>query len=141
MMRISQEWNKEDRDYIRRKLIDYNSSKLPDEVKQPIKVINFIMRDDEDQIVGGITGTIFWHRLYIDFLWMEESLRGNGYGGNLLMEIESFAREQNCRLIQLDTFSFQAPDFYRKNGYEVVGVVGEFPTKEHKQYYLVKRLD
>ena len=99
------------------------------------------MRDDEDQIVGGITGTIFWHRLYIDFLWMEESLRGKGYGSNLLMEIESFAREQNCRLIQLDTFSFQAPDFYQKNGYEVVGMVEEFPTKEHKQYYLVKRLD
>ena len=140
-MEISQQWNQEDSEYIRKKLIDYNSSKLPDEVKHPVKNISFILRDEADKIMGGITGTIFWHRLYIDFLWIEESLREKGYGKKLLMKMESFAREQNCKLIQLDTFSFQAPDFYQKNGFEVVGIVEEFPTKEHKQYYLAKRLD
>ena len=67
-MEISQQWNQEDSEYIRKKLIDYNSSKLPDEVKHPGKNISFILRDETDEIMGGITGMIFWHRLYIDFL-------------------------------------------------------------------------
>ena len=139
-MQIIQQWNQEDSDYIRKRVIEHNLSKLPDEVKHPVKNISFMLKCEDGEILGGITGTIFWYHLHIDFLWVDESLRGEGYGGKLLDYIEKTARENNCRLIQLDTFSFQAPDFYQKYGYQIVGIIEEHPTKDFQQYYLEKRL-
>ncbi|MFE3577632.1 GNAT family N-acetyltransferase [Lysinibacillus sp. NPDC059133] len=139
-MLITQQWNQEDREYIRKKVIEHNLSKLPDDVKHPVKNITFILRDEEGEILGGITGTIFWYNLHIDYLWVDELLRGKGYGKELLNCIENIARENRCKLIQLDTFSFQAPNFYQKNGYEIVGVIEEHPNKENQQYYLKKEL-
>jgi ribosomal protein S18 acetylase RimI-like enzyme len=140
-MRITAKWTQEDREYIRTKLIEYNLSQLPEEVNHPMKPISFLLRDEQDQIVGGITGTMFWQCMHVDFLWLEESLRGKGYGKQLLAKMEEAAKEHSCRLIQLDTFSFQAPDFYQRNGYEVIGIVDGYPTELHKRYYLVKRLE
>ncbi|MFJ7933235.1 GNAT family N-acetyltransferase [Sporosarcina sp. NPDC096371] len=139
-MQIIQQWNQEDSEYIRQKLIEYNSSKLPEEIKKPVENISFMVKNDKGEILGGITGTIFWHHLHINFLWIDESLRGKGYGKKLLDYIEETARENKCRLIQLDTFSFQAPDFYQKYGYQIVGIIEDHPTKDCQQYYLVKRL-
>lgn len=139
-LKITQQWNQVDSDYIRQKVIEHNMANIPEEVKHPKKQISFVLRDENQKILGGITGTIFWYHLHIDFLWVDESLRGQGYGKELLTKIEEFAIENNCRLIQLDTFSFQAPDFYQKFGYEVIGIVDDFPTKDSKQYYLVKRM-
>ncbi|MCM3666267.1 GNAT family N-acetyltransferase [Mesobacillus subterraneus] len=139
-MIITQQWNQEDSEYIRKKVIEHNFSKLPDNVKHPVKNISFILRDEGGEILGGITGTIFWYNLHIDFLWVDESIRGSGYGKELLNHIEKIARENRCQLIQLDTFSFQAPDFYQKNGYEIVGVIEGHPNKENHQYYLKKTL-
>lgn len=139
-MKITQQWNQEDSDFIRKKVIEHNLMRLPDDVKHPVKNISFILRDEEENILGGITGTIFWYHLHIDFLWVDESLRGKGYGKQLLDNIEAKAKDNNCNLIQLDTFSFQAPNFYQKYGYEVVGVIKDHPNKNNQQYYLVKNL-
>jgi ribosomal protein S18 acetylase RimI-like enzyme len=139
-MIITQQWNQEDSEYIRKKVIEHNLSKLPDDVKHPVKKISFILRNEGGEILGGITGTIFWFNLHIDYLWVDESVRGNGYGVELLNRIEEIARENRCKLIQLDTFSFQAPKFYQKNGYETVGVIEEHPNKGNQQYYLKKKL-
>ncbi|MGB2991820.1 MAG: GNAT family N-acetyltransferase, partial [Paenisporosarcina sp.] len=79
-MKITQQWNQEDSDYIRTKIIEYNQTKLPDEVKHPIKNVSFMLRNEEGEILGGITGEISWSNLHIDFLWVDESLRGGGYG-------------------------------------------------------------
>lgn len=75
--------------------MEHNLSKLPEEIKHPVDNISFILRDDEEKILGGITGTIFWYNLHIDFLWVDKSLRGKGYGKELLDEIERIAREKN----------------------------------------------
>jgi GNAT superfamily N-acetyltransferase len=60
-------------------------------------------------------------------------------GSQLLNEIEQLAKEKGCRLICLDTFSFQAPGFYKKHGYKVFGVLEDHP-KGFNQYFLEKRL-
>lgn len=139
-MKIVQQWNQEDRDYIRKKVIEHNAGKVPEEVKHPVKNVSYLLRDENENILGGITGTIFWRHLHIDFLWVDQSLRGQGYGEKLLQSIEEIAITNQCRLIQLDTFSFQAPEFYQKYGYEVVGVVEDHPAKDLQQVYLLKRL-
>jgi GNAT superfamily N-acetyltransferase len=139
-MNISQQWNQSDSEYVRKKLIEYNLTKIPDEVKHAVKDVSSILRNDVGEIVGGITGKINWYCLHIDFLWLDESLRGKGYGKELLHNIEETAKEHNCRHIQLDTFSFQAPDFYQACGYKIVGVIENTPTDNMSQYYLEKKL-
>ncbi|WP_255255292.1 GNAT family N-acetyltransferase [Bacillus pseudomycoides] len=114
-------------------------SVLPDEVKSPLEHVSFLLKDDVGKILGGITGTIYFYHLHIDFLWVAESVRHEGYGSQLLNKIEEIAKEKNCRLILLDSFSFQAPEFYKKHGYREFGVVEDHP-KGYSQHFLEKRL-
>ncbi|MDM5337435.1 GNAT family N-acetyltransferase [Fictibacillus enclensis] len=140
MLNITQQWNQEDSEYIRSKLIEFNLANVPDDLKHPVKNVSFMVRDDEGNIWGGITGKIAWRQLYVDFLWLDESLRGKRYGEELLKRAEDVAREHNCSQIQLNTLSFQAPGFYQKYGFEVAGIIDGFPGPDQKQYYMVKKL-
>ena len=62
-----------------------------------------------------------------------------GLGSKLLAEVERTAVEAGCTLIHLDTFDFQAKDFYLRHGYEVFGVLEDCP-EGHCRYYLKKKL-
>ncbi|GGH87317.1 ribosomal protein S18 acetylase RimI-like enzyme [Pullulanibacillus pueri] len=138
-MELFQQWHEEEVQYIRRKVIEHNMEQLPDAIKTPNENISFILKNSEGKIVGGITGNMFWHHLHIDFLWVDQSLRGRGYGKALLAKMEAFAREKDCRLISLDSFSFQSPEFYKKQGYQVFGTLEDHP-KGFCQVFLEKRL-
>ncbi len=57
--------------------------------------------------------------------------------------MEREAQNKGAILVHLDTFDFQAKDFYLRHGYEVFGVLENPPTgfyKQHKRYYLKKNL-
>ncbi|RAZ67667.1 GNAT family N-acetyltransferase [Planococcus maitriensis] len=139
-MKISHEWNRQDSEFIRQKVIEHNMKNLPDEAKSPVEQLSFVLKDDDGTILGGITASTFWRRLHVDFLWVDERLRGQGQGKVLLEKVEQAAKEKGCRLITLDTFSFQAPDFYKRNGYEVFGMLEDHP-KGFSQCFLQKRLE
>jgi GNAT superfamily N-acetyltransferase len=99
----------------------------------------FVVQDSEQTTVGGVIGQVHWDWLNIDLMWIQEDLRGQGYGQQLLQLIEDKAREFGAENAYLDTFSFQAPDFYQKYGYRVFGELKNFPTG-HQRYYLTKEL-
>lgn len=90
-------------------------------------------------IAGCIADGYWWNAVYIDALWVSEEYRGRGLGSRLMKEIEEVAAENNCPLIHLDTFDFQAKDFYIKHGYEVFGVLEDSPER-HCRYYLKKKI-
>jgi ribosomal protein S18 acetylase RimI-like enzyme len=75
----------------------------------------------------------------IELLWIAEERRGEGLGTRLMEAAEDEIRRIGCSTIVLDTFSFQAPGFYRKLGFEIVSEITEFP-EGHEHYMLVKRL-
>ncbi len=112
-MKIVKQWVQEDSNYIREKVIEYNQKHLSNEEKAPSEKVSFIVKNEKEEIVGGITAITFWHHVHVDFLWVSEECRHEGYGSKLIKLIEEFAIEKGCRLINLDTFSFQAPDFYK----------------------------
>jgi hypothetical protein len=60
-------------------------------------------------------------------------------GTILLNKVEEKAKQLGATLSHLDTFDFQAKDFYLKHGYEVFGVLDDCP-KDHKRYYMKKVL-
>lgn len=99
----------------------------------------YVLQSPDQEIVGGILGEVYWGWLYIDLLWVEEELRGQGHGGRLLVHAEDDARGRGAKHAYLDTFSFQAPEFYKVHGYQVFGELADFPPG-HRRFFLTKRL-
>jgi GNAT superfamily N-acetyltransferase len=98
-----------------------------------------LVRDDEGRIVAGICGNTWGGCLEIRQFWVEEARRGRGLGRRLFEAAEREALRRGCRQILLMTFSFQAPAFYFRLGFEVVAEVGDHP-RGHRNLLLRKRL-
>lgn len=99
----------------------------------------FVLQGSDEEVVGGVIGSTYWGWLHIDLMWIKEDLRGQGYGQQLLMQSEEEARQRGAKQVYLDTFSFQAPEFYKKYGYKVFGELANFP-EGHQRYFLTKQL-
>ena len=66
--------------------------------------------------------------------------RGQRIAEQLMQAIEQYSRERQYRLLVVDTFSFQAPEFYKKVGYEESNVVDGWP-RGHRRHFFRKRLE
>lgn len=129
----------EESKYVRHKLIEYNASKLSDKFKNNYEEINLNIKDPAGNIIAGILSVFCWTWLEIDILWVDDKYRDQGYGSRLLVEVEKIAKEKKCTFIKLNTFSFQAPGFYKKYGYREIAVIDNAP-KGHKHYFFMKEL-
>jgi GNAT superfamily N-acetyltransferase len=103
------------------------------------KNLCFVLKSPDGEIVGGLIGATHWEWFYINLMWLKEDVRGKGYGYRLLDLAENEARQRGAKYAYLDTFSFQAPEFYKKYGYEVYGELSDFP-QGHQRYFLKKQL-
>lgn len=136
---ICSEVSEEERKRVCRGLFGYNVDRTAGLLKKPGLDINLVLKDENGEAVGGLFCDTFLYTLYLDVLWVDERYRGMGYGKQLLAEAERIAREAGCTLAHTCTFSYQAPDFYQSQGYEVFGVLDDYPDGI-KQYFLKKRL-
>lgn len=108
-------------------LIAYNAERT-DHRFGPPRNIAIALRDPETGAsVGGLTARIGYSRMFVELLYVPGHLRGQRLGEQLMQEAETVARREGCTGIWLDTFSFQAPGFYRKLGYSEFGSLGEYP--------------
>lgn len=131
---------REEADLVDKGIVEYNLSKVPFTQEPSFVSINRVVKGLNGDILAGINSILYcWNCLYIDILWVKEEYRQEGYGSALLNEVEKIVKEKGCKLIHLDTFDFQAKDFYIKHGYEIFGVLEDCPI-EHKRYYLKKNI-
>ncbi|WLI44308.1 GNAT family N-acetyltransferase [Pseudomonas beijingensis] len=103
------------------------------------ELVAWLVRDEQGEIVGGLYGRVFFRWLYIELLVVPEQARGQGTGSTLMQMAEELAREKNCVGIWLDTFDFQAPEFYRKHGFIECGQIDDYPPG-HQRFFFQKRL-
>jgi ribosomal protein S18 acetylase RimI-like enzyme len=83
--------------------------------------------ESNDKIVAGLTSDTYWDWWEIDHLWVGEEHRRLGLGRRLMQAAEREARYRGCRHVRLSTYSFQAPGFYARLGFRVVGQLDDFP--------------
>lgn len=116
------------------------SSSVPSHVcSRNYNPLALFLRDKEGKIIAGLEGSTYWQWLNIRLLWVSDDLRGRGIGSALMKKAEELARNRGCHASVVDTFSFQATEFYKKLGYEVFGVLENFPI-DHKRFYMRKKL-
>ncbi|WP_341503946.1 GNAT family N-acetyltransferase [Gallaecimonas sp. GXIMD4217] len=102
---------------------EHNAEHLGSEAPKPLSVV---ARDASGKLIGGLSGKTFSMHFLIDVLWVDEASRGTGLGSKVMALAEAEAIERGCVAAQVDTLSFQAPAFYQKLGFEVVGSITGF---------------
>lgn len=101
--------------------------------------INLILKDIEGVILGGIVGKVEDSQAHIEHLWIDEAYRGQDLGTNLLQNFEKIAQAQGCEKVLVDTFDFQAPTFYQKNGYKIIHTLSQ-EYANYTRFYFCKLL-
>lgn len=132
--------NGSDKAFLVDKLVDYNLSQVPATQEENFIDLSRKVLSEDGKILAGIIVRMYcWRCIYIDTFLIDESMRGEGLGTLLLEEVERVAKENGSHLIHLDTFDFQAKDFYLAHGYSVFGELEDCP-KGHTRYFMSKVL-
>jgi GNAT superfamily N-acetyltransferase len=98
---------------------------------------NFFVRDGSGLIRGGVLAYVWGRRLHVDILWLDEDLRGTGWGRRLVEAAHEAGRAKGAEAAFLSTFDWQARPFYERLGYVMVAEVDEMPAG-HKKFYMLK---
>ena len=99
----------------------------------------FLIYGPDRELMSGVIGETHLDWRYFNLLFVNEDLRGMDYGHRLLELPENEAQKRGVKNAYHDTFSFQAPGFYKKYGYRVFGEMNDFPSG-HRSYYPTKKL-
>ena len=101
--------------------------------------LGVFLRDESRNIVAGAAGHTWGDTCELRQVWVAAPVRGCGLGRRLMAEAEAEAVRRGCRQLVLTTHSFQAPEFYRKLGFEEVAALPDYP-RGHSHLLLRKRL-
>ncbi|MAU10079.1 MAG: hypothetical protein CL607_09680 [Anaerolineaceae bacterium] len=114
-----------------------------EETTETVPLVNqklaVFLRDDEGNVRGGLYGNVFWDWFDLRYLWIDEAYRGQGYTRQLFDVAEAELRERQAVGIVTDTADFQAPDVYKKLGFEVFATLADRPPG-HTSYLIQKYL-
>jgi GNAT superfamily N-acetyltransferase len=128
--------DEKDRMAIAAPLVEYNASQAGPSGNRPIIVL---VKDGADAVIGGLWGHTAYGWLYVQLLVVPASLRGRGVGTEIMQLAEREAVARGCHAAWLDTFEFQAREFYIRNGYECFGELADFP-KGFSRFFMRKTL-
>ena len=128
--------SKKEIEFVRASLTAFNESIVGADGHTPLNLVEY---DEAGNVIAGLLGGTYWGWMYIDILWVNEKYRRQGIGSRLLKSAEKEAIRRGCHHVHLDTMSWQAPGFYKKHGYSVIGILPDIPIVNQK-YLLTKEL-
>ena len=110
----------------------YNRSNREPSKSEPL---NIYLENEEGNLVAGMVAETFGNWLEIEYLYVSDDLRGQGIGSKILEMAENESRNRGCKYSFVDTFNFQAPEFYEKHGYKEVFALKKYPYTGERYYY------
>ncbi|EZP52514.1 MULTISPECIES: GNAT family N-acetyltransferase [Sphingomonas] len=125
-----------EREAILAPLVAFNDAAVGPTERHPVAIV---LRDEAGAIVGGLWGMASYRWLFVQYLVVPSTMRGQGLGRQLMAAAEAEARRLDCVGLWLDTFSFQARGFYEKLGYRCFGQIDDYPPDEAR-FFLSKRI-
>jgi GNAT superfamily N-acetyltransferase len=129
--------NPEEEAVIRDGLSAYNLEKAGYRDQQSLAIL--VSDPETGEVVGGLLGGTSFGLLRIDRFFLPESLRKQGLGTKVIKAAEEEGMRRGCSRALLTTLSFQAPGFYRRQGWEVLAQLdGEPPAPT--RFLMTKRL-
>jgi GNAT superfamily N-acetyltransferase len=133
---ISDDMTKEEAVFVRTKLTEFAD---PFTGPRNYRTFGIVLRSEDGDVAGGLTADVIWTWLRVDVLWISDSLRNKGYGNSLMDAAEKKGIEMGCKFAMLDTFEFEAREFYEARGYSVMSQTDNFP-EGHTHFHLSKPL-
>ena len=122
--------------FLEDKIYQHNASSTG---KSDGRFFSLVIRDKGSTVIAGITGWAWAATSEITYLWVDNAHRNKGLGKQLLAAAEQALAQWGCKAILIRSYSFQAPGFYEKEGYNTVFVLEDFP-RGYKYYSLLKRM-
>ena len=133
---LTREHDASDAEAVLLRLRDFNVAHAGDPAYVPLSLF---LRDEGGAVAGGLLGDLYYGWLFVRILWVADEHRGGGHGERLVRAAEEEARARGCHAMWLDTFSFQAPGFYRRLGFQEFARLDEYPPG-HARHFLWKPL-
>lgn len=130
--------NPEDRikEKITQPLVAFNTQQAGE---SNFRILAIPIEDKHHQIIGGLYGKTSFQWFFIELLFVPELMRGAGVGKNLVQMGEQEAMRRGCHSVWVDTYEFQAKEFYEKMHYQEFGKLPDYP-KGFFRYFFQKTL-
>ena len=116
---------------------EFNKYAEKNEVNCNFTPFNFVAKED-DKVIGIITGHSYYKEVHIGDLIIFEEYRNKHIGTQLVNTVENFYKNKGFENINLTTYAFQAPEFYKKCGFEVEFIRENKENSKLTKYFLVK---
>lgn len=130
--------SKDDVSTIYQGLVGFNREHFPTPSENSFGLFIY---DEENHIVGGLTGQQFFTSMHIRYLWLDENMRRQGFGRQLIERVEAEAKKGDIVNLFIDTYSFQAPTFYENLGFRQTGRYSDYPLRGIDKIFYQKRLN
>ncbi|MEH2479190.1 GNAT superfamily N-acetyltransferase [Nitrobacteraceae bacterium AZCC 2146] len=125
------------RDVVWKALVAFNDKAVGPSGFQPLAIL--ITDPATGKPAGGLWGKTAYNWCFVELFVIPEQFRGRDLGSKVLAQAEDIARERGCIGLWLDTYWFQAPEFYKKQGYEIMASLPDYP-RGGPRYFLKKSL-
>ncbi|RSJ78352.1 acetyltransferase [Streptococcus cristatus] len=101
---------------------------------------DYLTREEEGRLIALLHAQQVLENIHIKALVVDKEHQKKGLGASLLAELEEKAEKAGVSSITLSTKSYQAKDFYIKQGYEIYASLEDVPQKGVTKYHFIKRL-
>lgn len=119
-------------------LDEFNRAATPGQ--SPARELTVQRHNDAGELLGGISGWTWGDAGAMGMVWVRNNSRGVGVGGLLLGDFEAEAKDRGCTHLFVTSFTFQAPGFYERHGYQEIFRWDGVPTPEHADAHFRKDL-
>lgn len=99
----------------------------------------YLTREEDGRLIALLHAQQVLENIHIKALVVDKEYQKQGLGASLLAELEEKAGKAGVNSITLSTKSYQAKDFYIKQGYEIYASLEDVPKKGVVKYHFIKR--